>query len=152
MRSRINIGYTLVEVVMVLGIISIGALLFTPRVSGVVNAWNLDTEINKVKAKIRETQQLAIAEQNDYQINWDVSNTYYVIYRWDSSTFTPMEAPEYKNNVITTGTTFPITPGSLIFDEFGAPSDCGTIGFQQIDTMQNRTLKIHCVTGQLEVF
>ncbi len=144
-------GYTLLEMVMVLGILALAMMVIVPKLVGLINVWDLDIEINKMKAKIRQVQQLAIAKQTTYRITWDIPAKVYTVNMFNGSVFVFQETNGYKNNVSVPNVSFSINPGSVDFDQFGAPSESGMIMLRHEKTMNSKYIQIQSVTGQLSV-
>ncbi len=144
-------GYTLLEMVMVLGILALSAMVILPKMAGLMNVWDLDIEINKMKSKIRQVQYLAIAKQATYRISWDISAKVYTVKMFDGVTFVLQETNGYQNNVNVFATTFINVPGALDFDQFGAPSEEGMVMFRHEKTMDSKYIQVQGVTGQLLV-
>jgi prepilin-type N-terminal cleavage/methylation domain-containing protein len=149
--SKKRTGYTLLEMVMVLGILALSARIMVPKMAGLMNAWDIDIEINKLKSKIRQVQQLAIAKQATYRLTWDIPGQVYTVKMFDGSVYVLQETNGYQNNVSVTATTFIINPGSVDFDQFGAPSEAGMIMLRNNITMMTKYIQIQAVTGQLKI-
>lgn len=151
MKRWTSKSYTLVEMAMVLGIIAVSMLIITPKMSAFINVWELDAEVNKVKAKIREAQQLAIAEQTNYRVFFNIVGDFYQITKdIGGGVYQNVEAPAYKNDVHVTGTTWSLPAmNTLQFDQFGAPFTGGTITFQHTVTGAFKAVTIQSVTGKL---
>ena len=154
MKRIMRRGYTLLELVMVLAIIGLSGMVVVPRVNAIVNAWQLDTGINKMKSKIHWAQQSAIAEQVPYRLVWTPTYSYCAITKFNSmsGSYVNVEAPTYGNNIKVISTTLTIIPNTFEFDKFGAPSDAGMINFQNSITGQTKSIKILAVTGHEETF
>ena len=152
MRDRKHAGYTLIELAMVMGIIAVSALIVAPRMSGMINRWNLDTEINKVKVRIRAAQQSAIAEQTNYRIQFNVAGNFYIISRFDGATYVTVEVPVPQNSVRITSTAFTLSPNRVEFDQFGAPyPEGGSVTFTHSPTGTSKTMVISSVTGKIDI-
>ncbi len=137
---------------MVLGILALGMVIIIPKMVNLMNVWDLDIEINKVKTKIRQAQNLAIAKQTTYRVSWDIAGKVYTLSKFDGVTFVVQETNGYQNNVSVANTTFVITPGALDFDQFGSPSESGMIMLRHEKTMASKYIQISAVTGQATVF
>jgi prepilin-type N-terminal cleavage/methylation domain-containing protein len=149
---KVSKGYTLLEMAMVLGILAIGMMIIIPKMVSLMNVWDLDIEINKLKAKIRQAQNLAIAKQATYRMTWDIPGKVYTLKKFDGVSFVLQETNGYQNNVSVINTTFIINPGSVDFDQFGSPSEAGMIMLRHEKTMASKYIQISAVTGQLSVF
>lgn len=136
---------------MVLGIIAVSMLIVVPKMAGFINVWELDAEVNKVKAKLREAQQLAIAEQTNYRVFFNIAGNFYQITKdIGGGVYQNVEAPTYKNNVRVTGTSWSLPNMNTVqFDQFGAPFIGGTITFQHTVTGAFKLVTIQSVTGKL---
>ena len=145
-RSR---AYTLLELIMVIGIIAFSSILIAPQLSGFVNAWGLEIEVNKMKAKIREVQQEAISKQTTYRIQWNIGAETYTVSEFNGAVFILMETLTYQNNVKVSSTTYSVSLDSVDFDQFGSPALGGTILFQHKATGKTKPLFIQAVTGRV---
>lgn len=142
-------GYSLLELFLVMGVILMTFTIVLPRMAGFTNAWSLDTEANRMRAKIRQAQQLAITKQKPHRVGWN--STAYSIYEYNGTFFSAIENLDMRNNVTVSSTTFTVAGTDLVdFDQFGAPSEGGSVLLRdpQGKTM---TLIILEVTGKVNV-
>ncbi len=116
-----------------------------------MNVWDLDIEANTLKSKIRQVQQLAISKQTTYRITWDTVGNNYTVWMYNGTVFVLQETNGFQNNISVTGTSFIANPGSVDFDQFGAPSDSGMIVLHHNIKMNNKYVVVQPVTGQLQV-
>lgn len=151
MMKRETFGFTLLELIMTSIVVVVAGLIVGPKLVNFLSAWDLETEAKKLRAKIREVQQLAVSKQKTYRLEFDlVSESYDVEY--DPGTgFTFVETVSLKNNVDIYSTSF-TTPASntVDFDYFGAPSQPGDIIL--VDTKGNScTVSIASATGRVTI-
>lgn len=147
MKLITNKGFTLIEFIMILVIILIGASIIAPRIEKFITAWDLDIESRKLRLKIREAQQLAISKQQTCRVEFDINEEDYVL-----SLVSPdseVETVDLKQSVDLFSTSF-TNPSSntLDFDQFGAPSEAGNIVLK--DTNNNSTtISVAAATGRV---
>lgn len=142
-------GFTLLELAMVSVIVIIMGLIVIPRIASFINVRDLETEGKKLRAKIRETQQLAITKQKTYRLKFDLDNESYDIeYDPGTGSYTLVEPVKLESGIDINSTTF--TSNTVSFDYFGAPSQAGNIVLR--DSKGNTsTIDIASATGRVKI-
>lgn len=158
-------GFTIMEVVMVMSIVSITAMAITPRILESIEAWELDSETRKLALKIRELQQSAFGGSIGPGIRFNNVTSCYDIGTYVNGTgFTP-----YNNYCIDTNiqldnmicSVIVTAPYILYFDQFGEPhaESSGTgvpagcdIRLRDTQTPANRlTVEVTRVSGRVRL-
>ena len=151
-------GFTLTEAVMVLVIILFTGMLIVPKIGQFINAWNIDVEASKLRAKIRMTQQLAVSEQKTYRMKFNITNqTFTIDYESiiGSSNFDKTyESVKVGSGIGISSTNF--TSGILLFNNAGVPSGfsppTGNIILTELKASpRSITIKVAAVTGKVDV-
>lgn len=73
-RSQANNGFTLIELIVMMTIVSIMLFVATPRFSAFLFGDDTDTTLRWLMVKIRDVKQRAVADQKDYMLNLDFEN------------------------------------------------------------------------------
>lgn len=140
------------ELALVLGVLSLGAVILVPKFVLVINNWDLDIEANKLSAKIRQVQQTAIAKQTNCKITWNIATNQYSIYTYSGGSYVLDETSGLTNNVTIMTTSFIVNPGTVIFDQFGAPSESGMVVLHHtVPGFENKYVIIQAATGQVKI-
>jgi prepilin-type N-terminal cleavage/methylation domain-containing protein len=128
-----NIGFTLIELVIVLVIIGIITIIATVKLPS--NVIQLGASADQVAGDIRYTQALAMTLNQRYRINF-ASNSYSI----EDANSNLIKHPVANSTTIslTSGTSFnqPPTPNCIAFNGIGAPCDCSTDNPLATETIQ----------------
>ena len=73
-KFQANNGFTLIELIVVLSLISVMFFVATPRFSVFLFGDDTDTTLRWLMIKIRDVKQRSVAEQKDYVLNLDFEN------------------------------------------------------------------------------
>lgn len=75
-----NLGFTLIEVMIVLVIISISVALAVPNFNKILGTYQLDISAREMVSDIRDLQQTAVKKQiSTYSITWDIGSDKYLL-------------------------------------------------------------------------
>lgn len=73
-KFQANNGFTLIELIVVLSLVSVMLFVATPRFSDFLFGDDTDTTLRWLMIKIRDVKQRSVAEQKDYVLNLDFEN------------------------------------------------------------------------------
>lgn len=146
------------EMIMVLFTISITLLIVAPRWSSFLTYWDMETDVRKITAKVREVQQMAIRDNTDYRIIWDTGNERYTVEKNNSGSWSDcsvsndpgcdeVELKTQNLNAFTTN----FTGEMVTFDHFGGVGNCpNTECFVRLEIPGNQmSVYISSVTGRI---
>ncbi|MBL7170468.1 MAG: hypothetical protein ISS46_00530 [Candidatus Omnitrophica bacterium] len=147
--KRKRLGFTLLELIMVVVIVIIAGIIVGPRLVNFLTAWDLEAEAKKLRARIMDARQLAITKQKTYRLEFDLdSESYDVEYDPGDGSYILVETVSLKNSVDLYSTEF--TNNKVDFDYIGAPSQAGNIVL--IDTRgDTSTVSIASATGRVKI-
>ena len=146
---RKNLGFTLIELIMVLVVVIVAGLIVGPKLVNFLSAWDLETEARKLSAKIREVQQLAVTRQKTYRLEFDLASESYDVEYNPGTGFTFVETVSLKNDVDLFSTEF--TNNTVDFDHFGAPDPSGGDIVLKDTKGNTSTISIASATGRVTV-
>ena len=147
-------GVTLLELIMVLVIIAIGATLMVPNLGGWIHHYRLRSAARDVVSIMRAAQMKAVSNNFRYGVVFDTGTNQFQIYR-DSGGL----QPDGASNDLPTGVTFnavsfPVdgTLGKpfVRFLPDSTASDDGTIVVANIKGVQ-RTVQVSKTTGRIKI-
>ena len=139
-------GFTLLEMTMAMMITVLAAMVVVPAWTNVMHEWDLEAQTRKMVAKIREVQQLAVADQKLHLITFNS-----VQYTVADSSYVVIEGPVAYGNGITASASFmlPMT-FTLGFDQFGSPVEGGDIILTDLSS-NSFTIHVEPVTGRVHI-
>lgn len=111
-------GFTIIEVVAVIVIISILAAYAVSRMDFNVN---LQAEVDQFKSNLRYVQQIALCGDGRYTWRINVGEYSYTFTRWDGATSTQMSLPNETTHTFPTGIRVSAGTGTINFDQWGSP-------------------------------
>ena len=123
-NNQKGLGFTLVEISVVIGIISLLALISIPALISYQKTTALQNEARSISSNLRLAQQLAITEQSIHDVEFSiVNNSYEIINAETSETVKTIEvADEISIDSITD-----LTGSTVSFNPTGAVTETGTI-------------------------
>ena len=74
-----NLGFTIVELMIVLTIIGIIMLIVVPDLASLGGTYRIQVEANKIAQDIRLTQQLAVVKGYDHVFELNMNENYYIV-------------------------------------------------------------------------
>lgn len=122
-------GFTFIELIIVIAIISILAVLSVPVVGNFASRTQIDATTSEVVSALRFSQQKAMAVEQDSQfgVYFDDANNKFYLFRGTSYTDFPNERIEYTYSDSTT-ITQGFSDGDIDFDKlYGTTTDDGNI-------------------------
>lgn len=123
------------------------AMVVVPAWTGFMHAWDLEAQTRKLVAKIREVQELAIADQKSYHIRFDTSQ--YTVSRNDGS-YVVVEGPvDYGNGIMANASFMLPMTFTLGFDQFGTPEQGGNVVLADAAYSNSFTIYVEPVTGRV---
>lgn len=141
----------MLEVILVIMIVAIATAMVAPELIHFISDYDLSVEAKKIRARIRDVQQLAIVTQKVYCISFDTANeNYSIIYDPHGSAVT-IETLTVEKNIGLDQTTFSQAGQNKVdFDLFGSPSEGGSIILS--DPGGNSTsISITTATGRVSI-
>lgn len=171
-------GFTFVEVVLMIVILSILTLILTPRITDALGRIRLNAAAQKLVADIRYARGLAISNHDTHGVEFNTGGNFYQLFQLDSSTNTktvigdPHKGvnlvvdydllPEFGGTVISSVNNIctdadQCTTKELRVDAFGVPKDRLDVAFSQNVTvvLQNgsfsRTVRVTPETAFTEL-
>ena len=130
-RPRSRAGFTLIELVIVMVIVSTVGAIAIPRYGRAVAHYRLSSSLNRVVADINAARSLAMATSKTQTITFSAfSNTYTVtglksLENNPSIYTTNLSAEPYNANI--TFVSFGFLQQTVSFDAYGTPDNSGTI-------------------------
>jgi prepilin-type N-terminal cleavage/methylation domain-containing protein len=97
-------GVTLIELVVVMAIIAIGAVLAIPNMGPWIQSYRLRSATRDITSNLRVAQMRAVSNNHNYQVSFDVAARTYILRR-DSGGVWVDEGTEQK---LPTGIEFPV--------------------------------------------
>lgn len=143
-------GFTIVEMVVAMLIVSILASISVPSVSGYLNHLKLSVEAIKLQAALRKAQSIAFSEQVRCSLILDIVRCNYQIFV--NGKRRAMYLLERGVGVKPSSCTFPVSNGKLsvtFTPEYGIPSMGGSIAIC-IGSLFKR-LVVSAVTGRVRI-
>ncbi len=168
-NRRSNIGFTLLELVMVIVVLSVTAAIVMPRLMNSLPSRELKNAALELKFLLLETQQRAIAEGKIWAVAFDLGNGNYSLhYCNDEQYFTQSDAtgtmyselPDCEvgrdGSVEITATTFSqdlyynsATKWSVRFNSLGMPNAGGTITLRHMRSLDTCVVAVTKNTGRI---
>ncbi len=118
-------GYTLLELVLTIAIITLLTLLVVPRLMNASPRIAAESEGIRLRADLAYTQQLAIAHNRAHRVVFDSTNERIIIERAEGAGYVTVSQRELASGVNLVGSTF--TDGQVEFNLLGEPSEGGTV-------------------------
>ena len=147
LSKRNSPGFTLIEVIAVLVILSIIAALAIAKVSSVIAQSNLDSEADVIKGHLRYAQALSM----NSTVNWGItfSGGSYAIFTNPSST---VQLPGTGSATGTLPSGMTITSGTVSFDSWGTPYTDTLAASVQTGGPRSLTLSLGGNTVTIEIW
>jgi len=140
--DKYRVGFTLLEMVLVLGIIAVAGLIIAPRWAAAIPGWNLTAETQRFVTDIKRAQQMAKANQINYGIRMDQgANAYYYGYD-DGSGFINMDSHYFQGGVTINNVGSWSPANDIFFDHLGSPQ----VSSEAQVTLQDKNGKLTRVT------
>lgn len=143
-------GYTLVEVILVVALISLLVASVIPRFSS--SSTGLDAATHKVRSDLKYAQSLAMNRGVLHGVDF-VSGGAYVIYRLTpgSAVTDPLTLQNFSENLSRFGSSHIDTTTRVEFDTLGRPVTGGGTTITIVNGSQSRSLQVNPNTGHLVI-
>jgi prepilin-type N-terminal cleavage/methylation domain-containing protein len=141
-------GVTLIELIIVMVIIAIGAVLTTPNISGWLTNYRLRSATRDVASTLRLAQLKAISTNTSYQVFFDTAHDSYILQYLDTLG-TPVG--EGGTQTLPTGVKFNTTfPGNITTF---SPNSTATDGNVTLNNTKGstKTVRILGLTGRIRI-
>jgi general secretion pathway protein H len=141
-------GVTLIELIIVMVIIAIGAALTTPNISGWLTNYRLRSATRDVASIMRLAQLKAVSNNTSYQVVFDIAHDSYILQYQDTG---GGWAPDGISQILPTGvkfnTTFPLNITTF------SPNSTATDGNITINNTKGstKTVRILGLTGRIRI-
>lgn len=131
-------GYSLVEMVIVLAIMAILTGILIPVLSQYLPGVQLNGSARDITADLRDAEQRAITEQDQYILRFQISPPSYQVIHKKNNTEEVIRAKTLPSNISLTLDPF-ITSNQIIFSPDGGPSASGniTLGLNNVTKIIN---------------
>jgi prepilin-type N-terminal cleavage/methylation domain-containing protein len=152
LKNRVKMskkGVTLLELIIVMVIIAIGATLLVPAIGAWIPTYRLRGATRDVVSTLRTAQMRAISINTDYRVRFPDATSYILEYRTTSAT-NPWVAEGSQQNLPTgiTFTSFP--PGSRFLFNPNSTASTGSLTLTNTKG-SSRTISLTTSTGRIRV-
>ena len=140
-------GITLLELIIVMAIIAIGAALTTPNIGGWLTSLRLRSATRDVASILRVAQIKAVSTNTQYQVVFDTANDDYIMQYQDTS---GVWVPEGETQTLPTGVKFNTTFGNTATF---LPNATATNGDITLNNSKGTTKRIRLLglTGRIKI-
>lgn len=141
-------GVTLIELIVVMVIIAIGAVLTTPNIGGWLNNFRLRSATRDLVSTLRLAQIRAVSCNTNYQVVFDAANDSYIIQYQDTG-----------GGYVTEGITRILPPGVKFNTDFGniarfSPNSSVTVparGEINLNNSKGAIKKVRLLSGRIRI-
>lgn len=145
--QRIKSGFTIIEVLVVIFIISVLIGVSAPSFIGVIRNAEINTSLTQVLSDLRKSQATSMAKGTRHGIRFTPGSGNYEMILYSESVEV-IETRELPAKITVLDTTF--TNEIVTFKRSGAPSEAGTITVQY-DGGYNSVISVTAVTGKVKI-
>ena len=121
MKSK---GFSLIEILIIIAVIGILSLISLPIYRSINPTLSLNANTRQIASHLRQAQQLAVEEQNNYTAVFDINTNYYEIINMQSSS--TVISQTLQNN-ITIDSISNLTDNTVTFTITGSALESGEI-------------------------
>ncbi len=139
-------GVTLIELIVVMVIIAIGAALTTPNIGGWLRNYRLRSAARDVASTLRLAQIKAVSANTTYQVVFDTVNNSYIIQYQDTTNAWVIEG---ATQILPTGIRFNTTFGNVA--SFSPNSVIASSGDVNFNNTKGMTKKIRLLSGRIRI-
>ncbi len=139
-------GVTLVELIIVMIIIAIGATLAAPNVGGWLPSYRLRNATRDVASTLRLAQIKAVSGNTTYQVVFDTANNSYIMQYLNTG---GNYVPDGATQVLPTGVKFNTTFGNVA--SFSPNSTVANIGDINFNNNKGAIKKIRLQSGRIKI-
>ncbi len=139
-------GVTLIELIVVMVIIAIGAALTTPNIGGWLRTYRLRSATRDVASTLRLAQIKAVSANTTYQVVFDTVNNSYIIQYQDTTNAWVIEG---ATQILPTGIRFNTTFGNVA--SFSPNSVIASSGDVNFNNTKGMTKKIRLLSGRIRI-
>ncbi len=139
-------GVTLIELIVVMVIIAIGAALTTPNIGGWLRTYRLRSATRDVASTLRLAQIKAVSANTAYQVLFDTINNSYIIQYQDTSNAWVSEG---ATQILPAGIKFNTTFGNVA--SFSPNSMIASSGDINFNNTKGMTKKIRLLSGRIRI-
>ena len=166
-------GFTLVEMVTAIVIISIMSLMTIPKIAATIANLRLDAAASKMISDLHYVREMALSRHGTYGLEVNQAGNSYTFFFWDGSSKTTMTDPhkrtamsvDYDNQPEYSGVTISAidfcegvcTTEEVRIDAFGVPSDASGNAFTSVATVtlqsgsSTKTIQVTPETAFVEI-
>ncbi len=139
-------GVTLIELIVVMVIIAIGAALTTPNISGWLTNYRLISAARDVASTLRLAQIKAVSTNTTYQVVFDTVNNSYIIQYQDTG---HAWVAEGATQILPTGIKFNTTFGNIA--SFSPNSTVANSGDINLNNTKGSIKRIRLLSGRIRI-
>ena len=133
-------GVTLLELIVVMVIIGIGAVLFTPNISGWMRSYRLRSATRDIVSTMRTAQMKAVSTNTIYQVSFTLPVSYVLQYQDAGGNFVPEGATQTLPSGISIAAINFGGAGNVAVFNTNSTSSSGSITLQNTKTQRQLTL------------
>ena len=139
-------GMTLIELIVVMIIISIGAVLTTPNIGGWLNNYRLRSATRDVASTLRLAQIKAVSSNTNYQVVFDTANDSYILQYQDTG---GAYVTEGIAQILPAGVKFTTDFGNIA--RFSPSSSVASTGEINFNNSKGTTKKVRLLSGRIRI-
>jgi len=142
-------GVTLLELIIVMVIIAIGATLMVPAIGSWIPHYRLRSATRDIVSTMRTAQMKAVSTNTDHRVSFNIANRSYLVQRRDGSNW----VPEGVQHTLPTGVEITVSTNNFEFN----PNSAATAGNVTLtiqksgQIMAQRIIRVLGTTGRIRI-
>ena len=144
-----NKGITLIELVVVMAIIAIGAALIAPNIGAWIPNYRLRSATRDVVSALREAQMKAVSTNTQYQVSFNPAASSYILQYQDTggNWINQGDSQEFPSGILISGITFPGDKANF------SPNSTASMGNITLANSRgsSRTITLTSSTGRVRI-
>jgi len=153
-KKQGNAGFTLVELMVVIGIIGLIAVMSIPNFNRYLNNWRLNGEAQQFASALRKARSIAVMKNIDVVFTFDRANDTYWYFedadRDGNLDSNELQSETYEMSPRVTIAAYTLSNQTLTFGSKGNTRESGTITLRNVDN-EIKGIRIYGGTGNISV-